>query len=432
MNLAYKKILKATTLFGSVEGLNILINLLRTKLVALLIGPEGMGLNAIYNETRELVHTSTNFGLDTSGVRGVSQAYEYLENAASDEARAIARQELTEQVTLLRSWVLLLGLFGMVVCMLLARPLSQLTFGDYDHTWGYVILSPAVAFSTMTCGEMAVLKGLRRLKAVAKVSVMNVLAALLVTIPIYYVWGIDGVLPALLAFTFAGMAIVLAFGMKAHRYTLSFRADNLKKGRAMLGIGLVVLVSEGIAHVVTLGILSYLNNVASEALVGLYSAGFTLTMTYGGMLFAAMATDYFPRLSGAKDDIAKRNEMVKAQTKVMLCLIVPMMVAFALLMPYIVPLILADEFEAIIPMAQVAAIGLVFRAVVLCVNYLPLAMGDSKIYFVMNLIGALDMVVVIPGYIYGGLFGMGVALTAQNFLDMIISILVARYYYKIR
>ena len=44
---------------------------------------------------------------------------------------------------------------------------------------------------------------------------------------------------------------------------------------------------------------SYLNYVGSEAVVGLYNAAYMLVVTYAGMVFSAMETDYFPRLSAA-------------------------------------------------------------------------------------------------------------------------------------
>lgn len=435
MNSVYKQILKATTIFGSVQGVNILINLARTKLVAVLLGPSGVGLNSIFNEARELIHTTTNLGLDVSGVRGISQAYEKVESQRSGLVKCESGElwdALCEQVTLLRSWVLLLALFGTLVCAILATPLSLFSFGDYDHVWDFVKLAPAVGFSTIGCGEMAVLKGLRKIKALAQVSLINVIAALVVTVPIFYFYRLDGILLAILAYTFVSMIITIIYGIKNHGISITYKPKRLKAGNIMLGIGAVVVISEGVGHLVTLAVQSYLNNVASTEMVGLYSAGYTLTMTYGSMVFAAMATDYFPRLSGMKDNVQGRNLIVKSQIKVMVLLIIPLLVLFVVLMPYLVPLLLEAKFNAIIPMAQVAAVGLLFRAVVLAVNYLPLAMGDSKIYFLLNLIGALDVLVVIPGYIYGGLFGMGIALTAQNFLDMLISIAVARWYYKIK
>ena len=175
-NNKYNSILKATSLLGGVQMINILLNLLRTKAIAILLGPSGVGLNGIYNETRELIHTTTNLGLDISGVRGISQAFEQNDVA-----------EIDRQVTLLRTMVLLFALFGTLLCSLIAQPLSWFTFKDNSHTWDFVFLSPAVAFSTITCGEMAVLKGLRQLKSLASLSVVNVVIAIVVSLPIYYV-----------------------------------------------------------------------------------------------------------------------------------------------------------------------------------------------------------------------------------------------------
>ena len=431
MNAAYKNILKVTTLFGGVQGLNILLNLLRTKFVAILLGPEGVGLNSIYNETRELVHSTTNLGLDVSGVRGISQAFEQY-TIADDTEKYYYWTKVCEQVTLLRSWVLLLSLFGMLTCIVLSTPLSLFTFGDYTHVWQFVILSPAVAFSTITCGEMAVMKGLRSIKSLAKVSVINVVFALITTIPIYYFLGIDGVLPGLLAFTFATMLITLTFGFKEHPLSLAFSRKKLTAGKLMLGIGTVVVVTEGISHLVILGIQSYLNNVASLHAVGLYNAAYTMTMTYAGMVFASMATDYFPRLTGVIRDKVLRTETVIRQIEVNIMLTVPMLMLFIILLPYLVPLLLDSKFNDIVPMTQIVAVGLFFRAIMLPNNYMPLAAGDSRVYFLLNLVGALDMIAVIPGYMYGGLIGAGIALTLQNLLDMLLSLVVARIIYKTR
>ena len=108
-----------------------------------------------------------------------------------------------------------------------------------------------------------------------------------------------------------------------------------------------------------------------------------------------------------------------------------MLTAFIILSPWLVPLLLDSKFEEIIPMIQVTAIGLLFRAVTLPNTFLYLASGNSKIYFTVNFIGALDMLIVIPGYIYGGLWGAGLALTIQNLFDMLLVLCISRCYYKI-
>ena len=400
--------------------INILLNLLRTKAIAILLGPSGVGLNGIYNETRELIHTTTNLGLDISGVRGISQAFEQNDKA-----------EIDRQVRLLRTWVLLFALFGTFLCALIAQPLSQFTFKDNSHTWDFVFLSPAVGFSTITCGEMAVLKGLRQLKSLASLSIVNVVIAIVVSLPIYYVWGLSGVLPALVICTLLWAVAALTYGIKAHSFGFFTQSKQLKGSNILLGIGITFVVCEIIDHIAKLSVQSYINNIASLDMVGLYNACRTMTLTYAAMVFSAMDQDYFPRLSGAVKDMVERTAILTKQLDVTLMIITPMLVAFIVIMPVIVPLLLSGEFNAIIPMAQIIAASLIFRAIYLPNAYLPLAAGDSKVYLALNVIGALNTFWIILGYKLGGLIGMGVAMFGENLIDVLMVMFISKWKYKI-
>ena len=61
--------------------------------------------------------------------------------------------------------------------------------------------------------------------------------------------------------------------------------------------------------------------------VGLYSAGFTMIGTYVGMIFTAMGTDYYPRLSA----VAKSNELsrqaINQQAEIAILIIAPLLIA---------------------------------------------------------------------------------------------------------
>ena len=73
---SYGHVLKYTGIFGGVQGLNILISLVRNKLVALLLGPAGMGLAALFNSVVNFVSQATSFGISFSAVRHLSEAEE--------------------------------------------------------------------------------------------------------------------------------------------------------------------------------------------------------------------------------------------------------------------------------------------------------------------------------------------------------------------
>ena len=59
-NGSYSHILKYTSLFGGVQMLNILIGLIRNKLVAVLLGPLGMGIVALYTSTINFIVNTSN------------------------------------------------------------------------------------------------------------------------------------------------------------------------------------------------------------------------------------------------------------------------------------------------------------------------------------------------------------------------------------
>ena len=48
---SFDHVLKYTGIFGGVQGLNIIVSLVRNKCVALLLGPNGMGLASLFNTT---------------------------------------------------------------------------------------------------------------------------------------------------------------------------------------------------------------------------------------------------------------------------------------------------------------------------------------------------------------------------------------------
>lgn len=73
---SYRSIFKATSLFGGVQIYQILVNVIKSKIIAILLGPEGIGLIGLYQSVLELLKSFTSLGITQSGVRDVSEANE--------------------------------------------------------------------------------------------------------------------------------------------------------------------------------------------------------------------------------------------------------------------------------------------------------------------------------------------------------------------
>ena len=71
---SYRQIMKATSIFGGVQVYNILISIVRSKFIAVLLGPAGMGIAGLLTSTTTLIGNITNLGLSTSAVKNVAAA----------------------------------------------------------------------------------------------------------------------------------------------------------------------------------------------------------------------------------------------------------------------------------------------------------------------------------------------------------------------
>ena len=407
---SYGHILKYTSLFGGVQGLNILIGLVRTALVTKLLGPAGMGLVSLFQTTANFISQATNLGISFSAVRNVSELFD-----TGDEAR------IAHFIKVVRAWSLLTGLIGTLLCMLAGSILSQLTFTWGDHTLHFVVLAPLVGILAVTGGETAILKGARQLRSLAVIQMYNVIAALLISVPVYYFFGESGIVPVMLLTGLFSMLLTIRHSHKLYPLRFSGIQGILGEGMGMVRLGIAFTLAGILGSGADFVIRTFLNNVSSLDEVGLYNVGYMMTMTYAGMIFSAMETDYFPRLSAVNNDRVKCNDLISKQAEVSLLLISPIIVAAIFLLPVGLPLLTSSKFLPVVDMMRIMSLALYLRAVNLSLEYLSLAQGASLSYLFLE--GVYDVVIVvltIVCYKFYGLTGTGIALLAAGLFNTLL------------
>lgn len=413
----YSHVLKFTGLFGGVQGLNVVIGLVRNKFVALLLGPGGMGLVSLFNTTVQLISQATHLGISFSAVRHISEYYD-AENT----------EKVAHYVKVVRGWCLLTALVGMLVCVVLGPFLSSATFSWGDHTLHFVLLAPAIGMIAITGGETAILKGQRKLGALALVQIVAALASLVISIPIYYFFWQAGIVPVIVLMAFVTMCATMWFSLRLFPLQFGGTYGILGEGMEMVRLGVAYTLAAVIGTASEMLIRSYLNVVGDLDVLGLYNAGYMLTITYAGMVFSAMETDYYPRLSAVQHDIRATNETVNRQMEVSLLLVSPMLAALIIALPVVVPLLFSQEFLPVVGMAQVAALAMYMKVLTLPVAYITLARGYSLSYlFLETSYFVVFVILIFFGYRYWGLFGTGVAITLAHVFEFL---LVNAYAYK--
>ncbi|MBR1688879.1 MAG: oligosaccharide flippase family protein [Prevotella sp.] len=419
---SYSHILKYTGIFGGVQGLNILIGLVRNKLVAILLGPGGMGLASLFNTTINFISQATNLGISFSAVRHVSELFD-----SGD------RQRIAHFVKVVRGWSLLTALAGMLVCIVVGPLLSRYTFSWGDHTLHFVLLAPTVAMIAVTGGETAILKGARQLKSLAGIQIASVFAALLISMPIYYFFGETGIVPVITLMALAVMLLTLRSSFRLFPYQVRGAKGIFGEGMEMVKLGVAFTLAGIIGTGAEMFIRSFLNVSGNLDMLGLYNAGYMLTVTYAGMVFSAMETDYFPRLSAVNQDIEATNNVANQQMAVSLLIISPMLVVLIVWLPLLIPLMFSNAFLPVIEMAQTAALAMYMRVLTLPVAYITLARGYSLSFLLLDgVYYVVFVLLMMAGFNHWGLLGAGVAITVAYVFDFLLVLGYAYWRYQYR
>lgn len=419
----YDHVVKYTGILGFVQVLTILVSVVRNKLAAVWLGTVGLGLSSLYVNLTGFLSGISNLGISFSSIKHISELYEQ-----GDMAR------VGRFVEVVRTWSVWTAILGMAVCILFSPLISWWAFGDGSHIASICFLSPMLAFMSVTGGELAVLKAVRRLKRVAMVSVSGALATLLFTVPFYYFWGIDGVVPGLVCSTAGVMAVHLFFSLKVFPWRVSlFNRAYFADGIQLVRLGIPYVVAGFVNTATSLGVTMFIVNVGSLSDAGLYGMGYSLVLVYAGTFFSAVDSDYFPRLSAIHAERERMNVTVNRQVKVCLLLISPILIIFILFMPVIVYILYTSEFFPIIGMAVCASLHLFFKAMTLPAAYISLAKGDALVYFCMEVAYDVILVILIVAlYLSWGIFGTGVAIALAGVFDLFLIYAVYGWRYGFR
>lgn len=411
---SYSHILKYTSIFGGVQGLNILISIVRNKLAALLIGPVGFGLVSLFTSTVKFVSDASNLGLSFSAVKSISEVY----NDDDDS-------KLKLYISNVRILSFITAIIGTLLCIALSPFLSKWTFGWGNHTLHFILLSPIVFMTAICGGEMAILKGTRCLQGIARITIITVLSSLIISAPIYYFFGQSGIVPVLLLIAFVILVTTLTFSYSRYPLHVSFHGMNLLKSfrecSSMLRMGIAFLFAGILGSGAELIIRSYLNNEASLEIVGFYNSGYVLIMTYASMVFTSMDTDYFPRLSAVKDDTGIMNVIVNRQIEICLFILSPLLIAFIMIIPILLPLLYSKGFMPVVSMVQVATFSMFFRSITYPLSYITLAKGNTRAFMILESFYNVFLVVsIVIAFNSFQLLGVGIAISLTSIFDFII------------
>ena len=421
---SYNQILKSTSLFGGVQVVTIIVSLLRNKIVAVLLGPTGVGLMGIFISASTLISSISGLGLNYSIVREIAGA-----KAVQKEDVSIGRV-----VSISQHWIILSALLGLFATILLAPLLSFFSFGSRDYTLSFVFLSLMIFLNALCNGQKSIFQGFRHLKDIASITIYSSLLSLFFSIPLFYFLKFDGIIFVLIITAFVNYVISSYFFKKIRilKVSINFRQSAIE-GFPMVKLGLTMVLNSILSSGTAYLLYSFISHVGGLEQVGLYNAGWGIIAQYTSVIFSAMAMDYFPRLSAISDDKVKVNLLVNQQVEISMLLITPLMVFILTFIPLIIALLFSNSFLPVVNFAVWTVLGTLVRVPASVFSYILLAKKDMKLYLkIETSLFILFLFSNMIGYYYLSLEGLGISYFLNYSIYSLIYTILAQKKYKLR
>lgn len=402
-NKSYRSAFLSIGIFGGMQVAVILISVIKNKLLATWIGVEGFGIQNLLLSSLNLFFIISNLGLSSSSVREIASS---LDN----------NELLSAKVSSIRWWNRSLGIIGSITMLAMSPFLGKWVFGDISKWYWFAILSPCILFMNVYNGSYSILQGLRKVKLLAKSSIAGAVLGFVCSMPIFYFWKLDGIVPALIVLQLTTLAISLYLFRKANvPLCNNTTKKNYNIGLSALKLGIALSINSIFVEFTAFLIKLFVSNYGGVEEVGLFQAGWAINASYISVVFTAMAKDYLPRLSQVASDNNKVYQMIKQQGVMSILILLPLLAIMIVFVQLVVKILYTEEFMSITTMTICLLLGSLIKSASWSIAYVFIAKADKKA-FLFNEI--LTRVIVVPFYIIGyyflGLNGLGVAFLAEH------------------
>jgi PST family polysaccharide transporter len=378
-NSSYGQILKSSTIVGGSSFINIGIGIVRTKFMAILLGPSGVGMIGLYTAITDLTQSISCMGINSSGVRQIADA------VGSGDDNKIAK---TTQV--LRRTALFLGILGAVFLFSFAPQISSFTFNNNDHVNDIKILSLVIFFSTVSGGQSALIQGLRRISDLAWMGILGTFFGTIISVTAVYHLGQEGIALSLVLIASMNLAMSWLFSRKitikaqalSKRDILMEQSKLLKLGFAFMISGLILSITAYLVRMIIVREIDY--NAA-----GLYQSAWALGGMYIGIILQAMGADFYPRLTAVANNNPECIRLVNEQTHIGILLSCPGIMATLTLAPLIIDIFYTAQFQGAVELLRWLCLGMALRVISWPIGFIIIAKGAQNFYIISELSWAL-------------------------------------------
>ena len=335
--------LHATLTIFAASVATLALSVVTAKAVAILGGPEGVGVLALLQSVLNLGVVLVSFGLATSAIRTIS-CWEARDGLPG--VRTAVRAAMIVGLTG--------GMVGALALILLREPIAQTVLGSRARSSDLLLLAPALTISIVASVCLAALSGLHRIRWVAAVNIATGVVATAAVTTLLAVAGVGGLATALLVTASAQLGLSLILLSRALGRSPAI-GSLVEAARELFHVGGGVAASQAIASGVQLLLPVLVLHVLSTPDVGLYRAAAMVSVGYLTVFLASLMQDFLPRLARATND--EFVELLERRMRLTTGLGIPLILGLLGTGPWLLEFLYSKEFSAATGVLQWHLVG---------------------------------------------------------------------------
>jgi PST family polysaccharide transporter len=408
---SFRQIIKSSSIIGGAAVINIILGIVRTKIIALLLGPAGIGLVGVLQNILMTANVVATCGIGTAGTKLIADSNE---------------KKPREGLVVVRSTIFWLALFlsatGTILFFLLRDFIAVWVFNDPYFSTQLGWLSIAVGFSVAASSQNSILNGARRIGDMAKVAILSsIFSSFLGVVGIYYMGDLGIVVFVLLIpilnFTFGSYYLRLSPIGSVGRVN---REQFLSTSRRLLSIGAPYMLAILVTTLSQLIIRAIIQRSLGLEALGLFQASWGISMIYIIFILRAMGTDFFPRLTVVIGNNKNADNLINEQTEVGLFIAGPLLVMTLGMAPWIIDLLYTEDFSAAAVLLSWQVIGDILKVVSSPLGFVLLSAGAGKMFFFAESFASIIFISVV----FFGIEQYGLPIVGVGYFIMYVAYLI--------
>lgn len=406
--------LKSILGMGFASVIQVLVNIVKVKIIAVLLGTAGVGITSFINNIITTIIPISSLGMNQGIIKEVSENVH--------DKKRIKSIIVTTYIT-----TFILSIFIIAFIIIFNGSISILNLENFDKRYTYIALL-SIPFLTFNQINIAIINGFKKIKILGLANIISSIVTLIISVALTYYYGLKGAVVAIFI-----TSLVTSF---VYWYLGRSHDDRIVKGirgfydinllKILIKYSMVVLYTMFISNMYILIIRKIIISKMGIDSVGIFQADWSLINQYLGLVLSSLGAYLIPTLCSLK---SKReiNEELNSTLKIIMLIAVPMMLCIIVFGKIVIILFYSNKFMEAAELLPLFILGDVLKCIAWVIGTPLWTIPKLKKLALLN---TLDFITIVGcTYIFIdklGLYSVTIGYILMNIIEIIFNCFVMK------